>query len=83
MATLYEQLLPQIADQFSFLSENNIEILRQMNSGFSGAEVYEIELKAPSLYTGKFFLKIDQKDEEYINHTVGKEFPRSEERRVG
>lgn len=79
MATLYEQLLPQIADQFSFLSENNIEILRQMNSGFSGAEVYEIELKAPSLYTGKFFLKIDQKDEEYINHTVGKEFPHSVE----
>lgn len=77
MATLYDQLLPQIVDKLSLLSADNIEIQRSMSSGFSGAEVYEVELKAPSRYSGKYFLKIDRQNEEFINHTVGKAFPHS------
>lgn len=74
MKTLYEQLLPKIVEEFSLQSPHNIEILNQMNSGFSGAEVYEVELKAPAKYSGKYFLKIDKKEEEFCNHEVAKGF---------
>lgn len=74
MKTLYEQLLPQIVKEFSIQDAENIEILRQMKSGFSGAEVYEVELKEPSKYTGKLFLKIDRKDEEFRSHDVARAF---------
>lgn len=74
MKTLYEQLLPKIVKEFSIESDENIEIQRSMKTGLSGAEVYEVELKSPSKYQGKFFLKIDPKDEEFCNHNVAKSF---------
>lgn len=72
--TLYDQLLPEILKEFAIGDKKNIEILRRMSSGFSGAEVYEIELAVPSKYTGKYYLKIDLKDEEFYNHSVSMEF---------
>lgn len=75
MKTLYDQLLPQIVNELSICAEENIEILRTMHTGLSGAEVYEVELKEPSKHRGKFFLKIDRKDEEFRNCEVAKDFP--------
>lgn len=79
MKALYEELLPEIVEKFSIGSADNIEILRRMETGFSGAEVYEAELKNPSKFQGKFFLKIDPKDEEFYNHDIAQAFSHSVE----
>lgn len=79
MDTLYKQLIPQIVNKLSIKSEDNIEVLEKMHLGFSGAEIYAIELKHPSYYTGKFFLKIDSQEEEFYNHKVSQYFKNSVE----
>ncbi len=40
----------------------------KIGEGFSGAEVYLIELKGNSVITGYYFLKIDSESDEYENN---------------
>lgn len=75
MKRMYDRILPQIVSKFRIGNENNIELLKQMDTGFSGAEIYAVELKSPSSRTGKYFLKIDEKDEELRNLDISKQFP--------
>lgn len=75
MRRMYDRILPQIVSEFKIANENNIELLKQMSTGFSGAEIYAIELKSPSSRTGKYFLKIDEDDEEFQSSNISKRFP--------
>lgn len=75
MGRMYEQILPQIVSEFQIVNKNNIELLKQMSTGFSGAEIYAVELKSPSSRTGKYFLKIDKQDEEFHSLNISKKFP--------
>ena len=72
---IYDQILLQIVSQFKFVSEDNIKDVQMISKGFSGAEVYTIELSPPSERTGKFFLKIDEQDEEFCHAKISDRFP--------
>lgn len=73
--SIYEQLLPKIVTQFKIVSEDNIDVVHPAKTGFSGAEVYAVELSAPSQYTGAYFLKIDKYDDEFSRCKVSEHFP--------
>lgn len=76
---LYDQILPEIVAQFKFVNEDNIKKVQRIGKGFSGAEVYSIELSPPSERTGKFFLKIDEQDDEFCHSKISNCFPSSAE----
>lgn len=72
--SLFEKLLPEIVAQFKIISPDNIKIVKPVNEGFSGAEVYAVEIYAPAQYTGSFFLKIDRDEAEYTHCKIAERF---------
>lgn len=47
---------------YEHLHVNDLSIIQRMTNGFSGAEVYQINLNCPQ-FTGSYFLKIEQSKE--------------------
>lgn len=70
MGQIYEEILPEIVSKLKIGDKENLRVLKQMG-GYSGAEVYVVELKGDSIYQGVFFLKIDTEGEEYKNVDSG------------
>ena len=71
MATNLEKILDEFICTFKIGNKNNFEIKEKINTGFSDAEVYLIELANDSTYIGKFFLKIDTDAAEYDKSEKG------------
>ena len=68
MKTWLDKLLEDIVMKFYIGDRENIDVKSKMDEGFSGAEVYLVELKGDSKIKGYFFLKIDSEAEEYNNN---------------
>lgn len=68
METWLNKLLESIVVKFRIGDRTNIDIKSKIDEGFSGAEVYLVELKGDSEIKGYFFLKIDSEAEEYNNN---------------
>ena len=68
MDTWLGQLFDRIVQEFHIESRENLDIKMKMQEGFSGAEVYLIELKGDSVIKGYYYLKIDQEPDEFENH---------------
>lgn len=68
METLLDKMLDNIAKEFHIGDKENIDIKSKMGVGFSGAEVYLVELKGDSTIKGYYFLKIDSESDEYENN---------------
>lgn len=68
MDTWLGQLFDRIVPEFHIGSVENLDIKRKMQEGFSGAEVYLIELKGDSAIKGYYYLKIDREPDEFENH---------------
>ena len=71
MGTMLEKILDEILNEFQIGDKNNLVVVKTVSAGFSGAEVYIVELKYPSKNQGYFFLKIDTDCEEFDNHNKG------------
>lgn len=71
MGTILDTISDEIILKFQIGDRKNLEIKEQINVGFSGAEVYLIELYGKSLYKGIYFLKIDTDDEEFKKSELG------------
>ncbi len=71
METLLDRLLDSIAMEFHVGDKGNIDIKSKIGEGFSGAEVYLVELKGTSIIRGYYFLKIDSEADEYENNLNG------------
>lgn len=59
MASLLESILDELICVFQIQDRSNFVVKQQISKGFSGAEVYLVELKKGSLFEGVYFLKID------------------------
>lgn len=59
MGALLNKVMSDMIREFKLGHENNVEIIKEMDSGLSGAEVYLVELKDSSNYKGKYYLKLD------------------------
>ena len=57
--------------EFHVGDKGNIDIKAKIGEGFSGAEVYLVELKGTSIIRGYYFLKIDSEADEYENNLNG------------
>ncbi len=68
METWLDKLFEKIVMKFQVGNKANIDIKSKVGEGFSGAEVYLVELKGDSKIKGYFFLKIDSEEEEYENN---------------
>ena len=68
METWLDRLLENIIMKFRIGDRANIDVKSKIGEGFSGAEVYLVELKGDSEIKGYFFLKIDSEAEEYENN---------------
>lgn len=68
METLQKELIDKIVLSFNIDDKNNLVLISRIGDGFSGAEVYLIELKGSSRIKGYYFLKIDLENEEYENN---------------
>lgn len=68
METCLVKLLEDIVIKFRIGNRENIDVKSKIGEGFSGAEVYLVELKGDSDIKGYFFLKIDSEAEEYENN---------------
>lgn len=62
------QLFGRIVQEFHIGSRENLDVKRKMQEGFSGAEVYLVELKGDSAIRGYYYLKIDSEPDEFENH---------------
>lgn len=71
MGQIIDKILDEIVRLFQVGSKDNLIIKQTIGKGFSGAEVYLIELTGNSVYRGNFFLKIDEDDKEYENAKKG------------
>lgn len=72
MERIFDEIKNEIVSEFGIKKNENLEVVRQVNAGFSGAEVYCINLKNDSNRKGKFFLKIDKDASEYHNSQEAK-----------
>ena len=68
METSLDELLEDIITEFQIGDRENININSRFENGFSNAKVYWIELTGNSIYKGNYFLKIDNKADEYNNN---------------
>lgn len=68
METLLDRLLENIIMKFRIRDRANKDVKTKIGEGFSGAEVYLVELKGDSEIKGYFFLNIDSEAEEYENN---------------
>lgn len=71
MGKIIDEILGEIISLFEVGKTDNLLIKRTISKGYSGAEVYLIELKGESIYKGNFFLKIDLDGQEYENAENG------------
>lgn len=71
METLLDKLVDSIVMEFHIGGKGNLDIKSKIGEGFSGAEVYLVELKGESAIRGYFFLKIDSEPDEYENNFNG------------
>lgn len=71
METLLDRLLDNIAMEFHIGDRENIDIKSKIGEGFSGAEIYLVELKGASTIRGYYYLKIDSEADEYENNLNG------------
>lgn len=69
METWLNKLFEEIIMKFHIGDRKNIDVKTKIGEGFSGAEVYLIELNGNSEIKGYFFLKIDSEPEEYQNNS--------------
>lgn len=65
MGEFLEKIITEIVAEFQINKIENLEIKKRIGNGFSGAEVYLIELKGSSECKGTYFLKIDTDEAEY------------------
>lgn len=68
MQTWLDKIIESIVVKFHIGDKDNIDVKSKVSEGFSGAEVYLVELKGNSEIKGFFFLKIDSEAEEYKNN---------------
>lgn len=68
---IVDEIKENIIDAFQIGKIDNMLIKKIIKRGFSGAEVYSIELSGESVYRGNYFLKIDTNDEEFQNAKKG------------
>lgn len=66
--TWLENLIDKIVLEFHIGSRENLDVKMKIQEGFSGAEVYLIELKGDSAIKGYYYLKIDREPDEFENH---------------
>lgn len=67
----YDEISEELIKVFHVGDISNLQIIKQISKGISGAEVYLIELHGTSLHQGIYYLKIDAEDEEF--NTIQKE----------
>lgn len=68
---MLDKLLDNIVTEFHIGDKENIDIKSKIGEGFSGAEVYLVELRGASIIRGYYFLKIDSEADEYENNLNG------------
>lgn len=71
--SMLTEIMSQVVASLKIVSEENIEVMEQMGTGLSGAEVYKVHLRSDSTYQGYFFLKIDTDDKEF--KSIDETFP--------
>lgn len=71
MKRIVDEIKEDIIKAFQIGIIDNMLIKKMISKGFSGAEVYSIELKGESVYRGNYFLKIDTNNEEFENAKKG------------
>lgn len=67
MSAWLGQLFDRIVMEFHVGDRKDMDVKKRMREGFSGAEVYLIELKGNSAIKGYYYLKIDREADEYEN----------------
>lgn len=71
MGILFDEIINDLVLSFGIHDKNNLLIKKTIGKGFSGAEVYLIELIGDSIHKGSYFLKIDTEDDEFKNVKQG------------
>ncbi len=67
MDTMLDKLRSNIITRFQISRDENLIVKKRISKGYSGAEVYLVELCGDSLYKGLYFLKIDTNRREMDN----------------
>ena len=71
MGRIFDEIFIEIIKLFQIGEEDNLIVKKEITKGYSGAEVYLVELKGESNYKGNYFLKIDLENKEYQNIEKG------------
>ncbi len=70
MERILDKILDKILLEFEINGHDEFRVIAQYTNGFSGAEVYKIQLGNNSKRKGLYFLKIDTSSQEYENSNL-------------